>query len=238
MAEHLPEKSFSERLRWAVDRMGSAEKLAKATGMSSRIIGKYLIGASLPGMESLVAIAKAAGVRVDWLATGEGPKWRDQEGNGQVEAPALDYRQTPEMLDAEEFVLVPRYDVKASTGHGALVHSEQIVDHLAFRRNWVRGMGLQADHLALITAKGDSMEPTIRQGYLLLVDLRQSQVKDDAIYVLRMDNILVAKRLQKLFTGEVKVISDNHAYDEQLVPAEKIDKLNIIGRVVWGGGRM
>jgi phage repressor protein C with HTH and peptisase S24 domain len=207
-------------------------------GISKATLFHILNKGGNPRAEQLLRIGAATGKSIEWLLTGEEPMWREEEGNGQVEAPPIEYRQAPELLDAEEFVLVPRYDVRASTGPGALVHSEQVVDHLAFRRQWVRSMGLQAEQLALITAKGDSMEPTIRQGFLLLVDLRQHQVKDDAIYVLRIDSTLVAKRLQKMFTGEIKVKSDNPAYDEQLVPEDQIDKLNVIGRVVWGGGRM
>lgn len=141
-------------------------------------------------------------------------------------------------LDSEEYALVPRYGVKASAGHGSIVESEQIVDHMAFKRQWIRTMGLDVSHLALISAKGDSMEPTIKDGYLLLVDLRVHEVKGDAIYILRLDGELIAKRLQRIFDGGIKIKSDNQAYDEQVVPQDYVGKLNIIGRVVWGGGRM
>ena len=71
--EVLPEQLFKDRLKKLVDEIGSAEKLAKRTGMSSRIIGKYLSGDSLPGLDKLVALADAAEVNLQWLATGGGP---------------------------------------------------------------------------------------------------------------------------------------------------------------------
>ena len=37
------------------------------------------------------------------------------------------------------------------------------------------------------------MEPTVKEGDLLLIDHRQNQVVEDAIYVLRLDDRLIAK---------------------------------------------
>lgn len=73
MTDENAVQSFPLRLRKVVDLVGSAEKLAKAAGISSRVIGKYLNGESLPGLANLVCMARAAGVRVEWLAVGDGP---------------------------------------------------------------------------------------------------------------------------------------------------------------------
>jgi len=35
----------------------------------------------------------------------------------------------------EGYVFVPKYDVQVSAGQGSLIHSEQIVSHLAFQEN-------------------------------------------------------------------------------------------------------
>jgi phage repressor protein C with HTH and peptisase S24 domain len=230
--------AFKERLKVAMAGE-SGYSFAKKCGIAESLIRKYLAGESLPGLDKLITIAAASDVSVEWLATGEGPMKRgDKRGHGESREEATEYRGERDLLPADEYVLVPRYDVTASAGPGALVQSEQVVDHLAFKRDWVKRLGLEAGQLALITAKGDSMEPTIRDGYLLLVDLRQHQATADAIYILRFDHELIAKRLQRLFTGEVKIKSDNPAYDEQLVPVDQVNKLNIVGKVVWGGGRM
>ncbi|HYG91170.1 MAG TPA: helix-turn-helix transcriptional regulator [Azospirillum sp.] len=52
---------------------GNATRLAEKSGISRRAIGEYLAGKAEPSRPRLVAIAAAAGVRVEWLATGEGP---------------------------------------------------------------------------------------------------------------------------------------------------------------------
>lgn len=228
--------TFKERLERLI---GDEKPFSWATrvGVAGATFSRMWNDGVPPKADSLEKIAKVTGVSIDWLLTGEGAMMRG-EVPGEASRAVAEYREEREFLSADEYVLVPRYDVTASAGPGALVASEQVVDHLAFKREWVKRLGLEAGQLALITAKGDSMEPTVRDGYLLLVDLRQRQAHQDAIYILRFDSELIAKRLQRMFDGSVKIKSDNPAYDEQLVPVDQVGKLNIVGKVVWGGGRM
>jgi transcriptional regulator with XRE-family HTH domain len=64
---------FSKRIKKIIELSGSAEKLANISGMSSRVIGQYLAGKSDPSRIKLIALANAANVNVEWLATGKGP---------------------------------------------------------------------------------------------------------------------------------------------------------------------
>ncbi len=160
----------------------------------------------------------AQGINANWLLSGVGPMLlRENSGNM-----------------ADEFALVPRYDVRAAGGGGAFVHSEQVVDHLAFRREWLHQQGLIAGRLALIEATGDSMIPTIASGDLVLVALDQVNGAD-GVYVLRRGNTLVVKRLQLLQTGELQIISDNPAYAAETIAPERVQNVQILGRVRWVG---
>jgi phage repressor protein C with HTH and peptisase S24 domain len=49
------------------------------------------------------------------------------------------------------------------------------------------------------------MEPTLRSGDLVLVNLASTQARDGAIYVLRHDDLLVAKRLQRVTDGSLYI---------------------------------
>jgi len=64
---------FQHRIATVIRRAGGVSALAAASGLSTRVIAKYRNGESDPSRERLVAIARAAGVTVDWLATGNGP---------------------------------------------------------------------------------------------------------------------------------------------------------------------
>ena len=92
--------------------------------------------------------------------------------------------------------------------------------------------------LALLTVEGDSMEPTIRHEDLILVDLEQNRIQRDSIYVLRIDNALMAKRIQRGHDGSLHVISDNKAYKEFTLVKNELDSLEILGRVVWFGRQL
>jgi len=82
------------------------------------------------------------------------------------------------------------------------------------------------------------MEPTIRDGDLLLVDTSQKDVVEDGIYVLHLNNHLLAKRLQRLHDGSIRISSDNPAYAEEVVTSGELSTLDIIGRAVWSGRRI
>ena len=140
---------------------------------------------------------------------------------------------------ANDYVYVPRYDVQASAGNGAVVHDESVVDHLAFRRDWVtRTLGLDAQHLALIDVSGDSMAPTIGDGDLILIDTRPRPVKSEGVYVINLHSALLVKRLRLRISGEMDVVSDNPLYGTETVNGDQLGQLQIVGRVVWQGRRL
>jgi len=104
-----------------------------------------------------------------------------------------------------------------------------------FNRGWLDG---EAPSLKHVTAVCDSMEPTISIGAPLLIDPSFTQVRHDAIYVLRWHGALVPKRLQIDWEGGVWVRSDNPLYEDQRIPAQAVRQLDIVGRVVWVGRRI
>jgi transcriptional regulator with XRE-family HTH domain len=65
--------SFISRLQHVISEVGSAEKLAKLTGISGRGLGTYAKGEADPSRAKILQICKASGVSVGWLLTGEGP---------------------------------------------------------------------------------------------------------------------------------------------------------------------
>lgn len=168
-------------------------------------------------------------VNPSWLATGDGDMFQPSKTPAQASAPAA----------PDGFILVPHYEVQASAGHGALVHSEQIVDYLAFKAEWVRNtLGVTQKDLALISVKGDSMEPVLSNEDLILVDMRKNRVEDNAIYVLQLNDALLVKRIQHKLDGSLHVMSDNPRYQAEIVSADRAADLNVLGRVVWSGRRM
>lgn len=129
---------------------------------------------------------------------------------------------------------VPRLVFGASAGPGASADAEQPFDTIRFSERWLREMGLAAPMLSAIAVTGDSMEPTLRDGDEILVD-RTPRPPRDGIHVVRLDDALMVKRLDTSRPGAIVLISDNPAYR----PLEcQPDDVEVIGRVVWKGGRI
>lgn len=202
---------------------------------------RYIRGENEPTASVLTKISRATGVLLEWLATGEGPMRRGEvavaaaEGVMGAQEPGADY------------MYLPLYDVQAAAGHGAVVEHEEVVDFLAFKKAWIRReLGADPNDLYLISVEGDSMEPALRPGDVILVDRRQAwTVPKDGVYVLHMDGSLLVKRLQSMPGGKIRVTSDNPAYtpfdlDRRWVDEHQNDAngSGVIGRVVWSGRRM
>ncbi len=199
--------------------------------MSLGAVQKYLAG-TVPSLDRAANICRAEKVRLEWLATGEGPM-REGEEPAATRYPAMGETPAPQ---AQGFVFVPRFDIRASAGPGLFNDHEQVVDHLAFRAAWVRRtLGVDPHNLVLITAMGDSMEPTIRDGDLLLIDTSVRHVLDDAIYVIAKGDALVVKRLHQFFGGAVLIKGDNPLYPEETLQGDELQALQVAGRVRWIG---
>ena len=135
-------------------------------------------------------------------------------------------------------VSVQRLDLGASAGPGALEADESVRGAMAFDAQWLRRLGI-ADRLklSLIRVEGDSMSPTLSDGDEILVDGGDAGERlRDGIYVLRIDDALVVKRLAIGPGRRISVRSDNQAYPgwPDCDPAA----IDIVGRVVWSGRRI
>ena len=138
MPEVLP---FEARIKVLIDRVGSAEKLAKKSGVSARNIGKYLKGESDPSRMRLVKMAQAGGVSVEWLATGEEPTTLTSHGADLAGDPAgqyvcnnpihqLENRAFPKELDPELLDRVGKAINQAERQVGKTVPTNKAVDLL------------------------------------------------------------------------------------------------------------
>lgn len=133
--------------------------------------------------------------------------------------------------------LIPKLAVGASAGPGAINEGETLAGKIGFDEKWLRKQGLDPASLSLIRVDGDSMAPTLNNGDDIMVDRRATATGlRDGIHVIRLDDVLMVKRLALGPAGRLSILSDNPAYPDW--PDVKGSAVAVIGRVVWAGRRL
>jgi phage repressor protein C with HTH and peptisase S24 domain len=141
-----------------------------------------------------------------------------------------------------EYKPIPRFDVQASAGRGRIVGRDQVEEIgpiMALREDYLRKIGLSPAQAHIVTASGASMEPTIRDGDLLVIDRRRQRVADrpastaPPIFVVTWNDAVLVKRVARVKGGGVLLQSDNPAYPSELVQPDELGALSIEGQVRW-----
>lgn len=144
----------------------------------------------------------------------------------------------PARVRGPGMILVPKLAIGASAGAGASIDGEAVEGEVAFDPKWLRDLGADPRALSIIRVEGDSMAPTLDDGDDILVDGGDAAARlRDGIYVLRMDDVLMVKRVARApGQGRISVISDNPHYRSwDDLP---MGSVQLVGRVVWTGRRV
>ena len=135
--------AFIARLHAILRHWPSADRLAKATGVSPSAFRKWLRGEAEPSRERLVALAQAAGVSVGWLASGEGQEPRLLSLAGPPRQPAADAGWIPTTMCCFPGVPRLRRPVRNTPS------PPTAVEFIALRHEWVRSVfGIDPDRSA------------------------------------------------------------------------------------------
>lgn len=223
VAEPVSAEMLRRRFEALVLKSGGPSKAARELDVSRTTLDQWVKGKARIPLEPAVKLAVSAGLSLDWLID-----------DSRV-APLVEPEPTTE--GEEGFIRVPMLSVRASAGTGRIAAD---VDHeaegiVSFREDWLRGIGLIPGRAEAMAAVGDSMEPTIRDGDLLLVDRSIDRVVNHGIYVLVYNGVVLVKRIQMRLDGSLVLKSDNDRYNEETVPATDATELIIEGRVRWFG---
>ncbi|MDI1295446.1 MAG: S24 family peptidase [bacterium] len=151
------------------------------------------------------------------------------DGVQSTEEPALT------QVSTHQIVPVPCLSLGVSAGMGTLDEDVDSAGTLSFDTDWLRRLTAHPYDVQIVRVAGDSMAPTLQDGDDIMVDPHDHSTRlRDGIYVLRMDGVLMVKRLvigpQR---NKFSVLSDNRHYPDW----SEIDHamVNIVGRVIWIG---
>lgn len=225
------------------------DELAHNLDIHVTTLNKYEKGHRIPDAELLGRMANVLGADPGWLLMGVYEKDESREdsirrrlqveGASQEEVSQLLAsggsivdREATAFKPSDEYVYIPQVTGEISAG-GGLIPDNTVEMRIAFRREWIERKG-DPVNMSLIRVSGDSMEPTLISGDLVLIDHnRQHLDPQGGVYAISMDHTIMIKRLQLIYsTQQLRIISDNNRYETlNAVP----DQVTINGKVIWYG---
>lgn len=197
----------------------SQSELARRIGITQSSVWK-LLKEPKQGSKHIHAIARVLETTPSFLM-GE----TDDSSGGYIPAPSS-------AMVVEELGLAPVREIDLNLGMGETYLDVPITETVRhFPREWLRlYTRANPENLVFAQGVGDSMEPTLRDSDLLLIDCSQRHLNTgDKIWAIAYGQSGAVKRLRPLPNGGVAILSDNPnvpdavAYDGEL---------HLLGRIV------
>lgn len=142
----------------------------------------------------------------------------------------------------DKFEKVPELaDVRLAAGEPIENHAEEQTGMIQFRKSFLRSVGADNGKARVVYAKGDSMEPVIRDGAALLVVPNESLTLRDlaagGVYAINYDGKMIVKTVtRERLSGRWVARSFNPSYAD--IPLENGHPVRVLGQVVWAGARL
>jgi phage repressor protein C with HTH and peptisase S24 domain len=231
MAEDFDLDTAHGRLGWARVRAGYADKaeFADAAGVNKTTYRAYENGQN--GFAKLAAsFGRLLGVSAEWLLDGgEEPTGATPAKPAPAQVPvALIGPRDPD----DDTVDIIQLDLSLSMGPGTLIEEFIEEERARFGLSFIRAITrTPTDRLRIVRGIGDSMEPTLRTGDRVLIDINEKQLaRMNGIYWVDHLGTHGLKRLRAAGRGRVMIASDNPHVPDFEVDAED---LRIEGRAIW-----
>lgn len=142
----------------------------------------------------------------------------------------------------DKFEKVPELaDVRLAAGDGIENQTEHQTGVIQFRHSFLKEVGADKGRGRVVYAKGDSMEPVIRDGAALLVvpneNLTLQDVASGGVYAINYDGKMLVKTVARdKLTGRWVARSFNPSYAD--IPLENGHPVRVLGQIVWAGARL
>lgn len=205
----------------------SEGEVASLLGISKTALANHKSRDTIP-YEAIFTFCENSGVSLDWLFTGEGNPKREK---GDV------------AIWDKGYVLIPTVHNLTESNHKSLLKAlpNEII---AFKKDWIlKELSSSPEDFKAFQIFDDTMDPTFKNGDLVIIDSKNNGEKKgaltDGIYMIRLDDHLMVRRLQTFPEGLIQVISDNQVYKSFYIKSELFpEKAQIIGQVVWAGKKI
>lgn len=232
---------LSDRLKAFRAKLGlKQDEISSKSGVGFSSYQKYELGLSTPGGDAIEGFVRL-GLNANWLLTGEGDMLLSPI-NCHVNEAFYTVAGSAEALKADQNIsgdtivsidAYPEMHGMASKQQPASVEkvAVKVTINTAVWRNWV---GLDYQHIKMITVHGDNMSPSLNHGDQVLVNTAISCFVDDAIYAIQQGELVRFKRIKIRLDGVIEVKNDHQkdGFGLEVYPAIQAANFKIIGRVI------
>lgn len=200
----------------------SQRDLANKVGVSANTIQSYEAGC-LPRGAHFLTLARVLGRSVNWLVcmneagefcesadlseAGAGGLINSMETSG-----GLDYFFKPPFFDQPDKEAAARREV-------------------GFSYRLLSEISSKPENTKMLVFKGPSMQPTLSDGDLVMVDVGRTEIHSGYLYLIKIDDTQSINRLIMKPRNCISIISDN----KELCPPFDLpnNQLEVLGRIIW-----
>lgn len=218
---------FGKKLKEIREHLGyNQADFAKIIGLPSRTYWDYEKSKTDIPTDKLLQIANVFKVNTDWLF-----------GNSEIMFINPDNIEIIEneksQKIANECVTLDHIHINPSCGLGTSVYDNALITPIQLGVNLIKNVfNANPNNLKVFKASGDSMETTISDGDLLLVDVSRRDFANGGIFLLTINNDWYCKRLKLKINGDLEIISDNPHYEKEIKHPDDGIEIKFIGKVI------
>ncbi|MDC7250560.1 MAG: S24 family peptidase [Sphaerochaetaceae bacterium] len=209
--------NFGNRLVEAREKLGfNQSSFSKELGIAAQSLARYEKNKIKPSIEFITLLTNMFMINSNWLLTGKGSMKLGEE----IEDSKNDDNYQIDLLN-----------VRAGAGEGIYNYVIETVDTISLDKSFFR-TPINTNKIKGMQVDGDSMEPTLRHGDYVFIDLN---IKNgiNGIYAIQYGGQMLIKRLQFKLDGTILIISDNEKYEKEIYdPKENQMTFEILGMKV------
>ena len=215
-----------ENFRWLVRRGGdiTQAEMARRMKVSPAQVQQWKRGDRTPESESCRRIEVAAQMP---------PGWMDQDHTPLLPEGArpISLYHPDEPLADGEFE-VPAVNIRVGAGSSIVTDPVEVDGMKRYRLDWAIKYALKPDRLIRYQVRGESMEPVIKDGAWILVEMGDFPIHDGMPYLIRAGEDIQVKFLFKRPDGGVIIRSHNPASPDVILTTSERGSMAVLGRIV------